>query len=164
MTTKKDLEEFIEQATEENLQVNIIKNKQKIKPNQSFSMVFNSNFSSVLKEYRLNHNDILILFTIIEYVNFGNLISLTQQTIANDLNTSQQNISKSWSKLMKAKILFKHNGSLFLNPKYIVKGNLKNSKESNAYKHIRNEIYDNLKDKIKNDEDLQKAVYKELPF
>lgn len=164
MTTKKDLEEFIDQAKDENLQVNIIKSKQKVKPNQSFSLVFQSNLIQITRDYKLNNTDFLVFLTIIEYVNYGNLINLTQQTIANDLHITQQQVSKSWVKLVKAKIIYKSNGSLFLNPKYIVKGNLKDSKESNAYKHIRNEIYQELKDSIKDDEELQKAVYKKLPF
>ena len=164
MTTKKDLEEFIEQAKDENLQVNIIKSKQKVKPNQSFSLVFQSNLIQITRDYKLNNTDFLVLLKVIEYVSYGNLISLTQQTIANDLNIAQPHVSRSWVKLVKAKIIYKSNGSLFLNPQYIVKGNLKESKESNAYKHIRNEIYQELKDSIKDDEELQKAVYKKLPF
>ena len=161
---KEDLEDFIAEAKENELSVNLIHSKRTIKTNKPFAMVFYTNFSDLLEEFNLGQTDLRVLFKVLEYVSFRNVISLTQKTIADELNLTVPQVNRSYKKLESAKIFYKHKGSIFLNPKYLVKGNLKDNKESDAYIAIRNQIYDDLKQVIKDDEELSKAVYAKLPF
>lgn len=161
---KNNLNTLVEEASEEKVSLNIIKGRKTLKPNKPFAMVFYTNFSDLLAEFNLSQIDLRVLFKVLEYVSFRNVISLTQKTIADELDLTIPQVNRSYKKLENSKIFYKHKGSIFLNPKYMVKGNLKDNKESDAYIAIRNQIYEELKENIKNDEELSKAVYKKLPF
>ena len=163
--TSEKLNDFIEQAKEEDLQVNIFSKKKTTKPSQEFVMVFHSNFYQLFDEFNLAKNDMKVLFVLFEYLSYGNTLQLTLQTIANRTGIEKSNVSRIFSKLEKAKILYRDEGrSLFLNPMFIVKGSLTNAKESIPYKTVKNEIYQELKPKIKDEKMLDKAVHKKLPF
>jgi predicted transcriptional regulator len=159
------LTNLVEEAKEDNLQVNIFSKKRTIKPSQDFVMVFHSNFYDLVDEFKLANNDLKVLLTIFNYLSFGNVINLTLKTIEKKTGIDKANISRIIKKLETAKILYRDKEkSLFLNPMYIVKGSLSSVKDSDIYRQVRNEIYNELKESFKDDEELQKAVYSKLPF
>lgn len=158
------LNDLVKEAQENDVQINIWAGKQTIKPNEQFAMVFYASFNDIIKNYRLTATDLMVLFQVLHYVNFGNLISLTQETIANDLGFTQPQVNRCYKKLKEAKIFYQHKKSLFINPRYLVKGSLKSAKESDVYKKVKSEMYDELKTNIKDDEELTKAVNSKLPF
>ena len=63
-----------------------------------------------------------------------------------------------------AGIIYKENYSLFLNPNYLCKGELRKSKESEAYKNVRNNLYKELSQFIKDPDELDKKVYEMMAF
>ena len=108
--------------------------------------------------------DFLVLLQVIKYVNYGNVINLTQQNIAEDLNIKQQQVSRSFKKLREAEIFIDgKKGSLFLNPQYLVKGDLLKATESEAYKEIRNKLYKEFSPYLSGAE-LDKKVHDLMPF
>jgi predicted transcriptional regulator len=162
--SKEDLNEFVEDTDQANYQLNLIKSKIKIKPNKGFIMVFDQNLLKIINEFNLNATDIKVLLKVCDYVSYGNLISLTHLTIADDLDIKRQQVSRSFNKLEKAKIFYKTKTSLFLNPNYMVKGELRKSKEGEAYKSIRNNLYKELSQYITDKDELEKKVYETMAF
>jgi predicted transcriptional regulator len=162
ITTGKDLAEYLDKNKDE--EIKLFKGKMKAKPNKPFSMIFESSFSELLSKHNFCNTDFRVLFKVMEYVSFGNVINLTQQTIADDLNIKQQQVSRSFKKLEEAEVFFKHKGSLFMNPNYINKGDLNKAKENDAYKIVRNKTYKELEEKINDVKQLQEEVYKKMSF
>jgi len=158
---KEDLNDMID-SMKENQQINIIKSKVKVKPKDQFVMAFTGNLVGLMD--KISALDFKILLTVCNYVSFGNLINLTQQTIAEDLEISQPQVAKSFKKLEQAGVFYKQKGSLFLNPNYLVKGDLAKSKESEAYKLVRNNLYAELSQYIKDPKELEKKVYELMAF
>jgi len=97
--SKEDLNEFVEDTDQANYQLNLIKSKIKVKPNESFLLMFSKNLLNTMVEYGLNNTDVKVLLKVCYYVSFGNVINLTQQTIADELNLTQQQVSKGFKNL-----------------------------------------------------------------
>lgn len=107
--------------------------------------------------------DFKVLLTVCKYVNYGNVISLTQQNIADDLGIKQSQVSKSFKKLENAGVFYKNKSSLYLNPNYLAKGDLAKSKESEACKIVRNKLYQELA-LYYNGKELEEKVYELMAF
>ena len=125
--------------------INIFKGRKKANIKEEFVMVFNKTITNALLTKKLTIVDLTVMFKVIEYVSYGNVINLTHQNIADDLDIKRQQVSRSFKKLKDAQIFIEgKKGSLFLNPQYLVKGDLYKATESEAYKEIKNRIYKEL--------------------
>lgn len=162
--SKDELNEFVEDTDQANYQLNLIKSRIKVKPNESFLMMFSKNLLNAMIEHGLSNTDIKVLLKVCDYVSFGNVINLTHQTIADDLDLNRPQVSKSFNKLENAGVFYKNKSSLFLNPNYLVKGDLRKSKEGEAYKAIRNNLYKELSQYITDKDELEKKVYETMAF
>ena len=160
---KEKLNDVIDEL-DENANLNIIKSKMKAKPNNEFIMMFNKGLLETAIKHRLTTTDYKVLLAVLNYVSYGNVINLTQQTIADDLEITRPQVNVSYGKLIKAKIFYKEKGSLFLNPNYLVKGDLYKSRQSEAYKIFRSNLYEEFKPFIKDKSKLDNAVNKCLSF
>lgn len=144
--------------------INVFKGRKKANTKQDFVMMFNSSLKNVFIDNSLSLSDFYVLLQVIEYVSYGNVISLTQQNIAEDLGIKQQQVSRSFKKLKDAGIFIEgKRGSLFLNPQYLVKGDLFKATDSEAYKTIRNQKYEELSQYYSGAE-LDKKVHEQLNF
>ena len=165
ITTKEELKdnlnEFLENV-DEKTQINLIKSKAKAKPKEQFVMAFTENLESLMDE--ISTTDFEILLRVCKYLSWGNVINLTQQTIADDLGISQPQVARSFKKLEKNNIFYKQKGSLFLNTNYLVKGDLLKAKESEAYKLTKNALYTELSKYIKDEKELQAKVHELMTF
>jgi hypothetical protein len=141
----------------------VAKGRLKTKPKQNFVMVFNENLSKAMKN-GLSGTDIAVLFSVIKYVSWGNVINLTQQTIADDLDMLQSAVSRSFKKLEQANIFYRTKGSLFLNPNFLVKGDLTKSKDSEAYKVFRANLYKEFGEIITDPKQLEDKVNSLMSF
>lgn len=159
---KEDMNSLVD-SLESDEKLNIFKSKMKAKPKDQFFIMFSGNMAGLLNG-KLTAIDLRILFSIIEYVSFGNVINLTQQTIADDLEVKQQQVSRSFKRLEEAGVIFKEKGSLFLNPNYLVKGDLYKSKQGEAYRNTRNNLYKELSEYIKDPQELEKKVHETMAF
>ena len=163
--TLDEIEEVLGEATEfEN--VNIFKTKKRIKPAEEFIMLFFKSFNDIVSEKNLTLADLKVLFKILEYVSYGNLLILSQKDLAEELNITQQAVSKSWQKLIKAEIVFQGEGkkSMFLNPIFMIKGELFKAKNGEVYKEIKGKLTKDLAPFFNSDNALEDAVKSKLSF
>ncbi len=102
--------------------VNVLKTK--LKPEMEFIFYFVTNMNELLEDAEITKQDILVLMKYAEKMHFGNQISISQVDIAEDLKIDKSKVSKSVKKLTEKGIFYKKNRSLFMNWKYLAKGNL----------------------------------------
>jgi hypothetical protein len=160
---KQEINNLVDEMKQDD-NINVFKSKKKANIKENFVIVFNKSLLKSLAKYKLSNTDILVLLQVIDYVSYGNVITLTQQNIAEDLDIRQQQVSKSFKKLKEAEIFLDgKKGSLFLNPQYLVKGDLYKSTDSEAYKQIKNKLYQELNPFFSGAE-LDKKVHDMLNF
>ena len=165
--TKQELKEELNDLVDDmkdGENINVFKGRKKANIKEGFIMAFHSNLKDNFKKHNLTLTDFFVLFQVCEYVSFGNVINLTHQNIADDLDIKRQQVSRSFKKLKEAEIFIEgKKGSLFLNPQYLVKGDLLKATESEAYKEIRNKLYKELSPYLSGAE-LDKKVHDLMPF
>jgi DNA-binding Lrp family transcriptional regulator len=88
---------------------------------QPYVFAFTSNFR-VLAELDISKNELRVLTYIIEKMDFGNLINLSQSVISKDLNISSGNMSNLFKKLKQKGILVLNDGHLYINSNIFAKG------------------------------------------
>ena len=144
--------------------LNVFKGRKKANTKEGFIMAFHSSLKSNFIKNKLTATDIIILFQVIEYVSYGNLINLTHQNVADDLDITRPQVSKGFKKLRDSGIFIEgKKGSLFLNPQYLVKGDLFKATESEAYKIVKNQKYNELSTQFSGKE-LDEKVHEQLNF
>jgi DNA-binding Lrp family transcriptional regulator len=143
--------------------INVFKSKKKVKPNEPFVMVFHRGFVDAMK-CDVSSVDIRVLFTVMEFVSYGNLVNLTHQTIADRTELTRPQVSRSMKRLEEAGFLMTHEKSLFLNPNYICKGDLRKIKEGPVYDVLRENITAQLSRYITDPDELEEAVNKSMAF
>lgn len=94
-----------------------------------FVQLFVKNFDEILNRYDLNKSEIRVIFRILRYMQFGNLINLNNTTLARDLNIDKSNISRIMKRLKGIGLLVELNGALFFNPHVACKGTLNEKEE-----------------------------------
>lgn len=165
--TKNDLKEALNNLVDnmkDGENINVFKGRKKANIKEDFIMVFNKALLKAVITYKLSNTDISVLLQVIEYVSWGNVINLTHQNIADDLDLTRPQVSKSFKKLKESGIFIEgKKGSLFLNPQYLVKGDLLKATDSEAYKEIRNKLYNELSPYYQGN-DLDKKVHDLIPF
>lgn len=144
--------------------MNVFKGRKKADIKEEFVMVFNKTLTNALISKQLTIVDLTVLFKVVEYVSFGNVINLTQQHIADDIGIKRQQVNRSFKKLRETGIFIDgKKGSLFLNPQYLVKGDMYKATESEAYKEIRNQKYNELSQYFSGAE-LDLKVHEQMNF
>lgn len=165
--TKQELKEELNNLVEDmqdGENINVFKGRKKANTKEGFIMAFHTSLKNNFIKHSLSGTDIIVLFQVIEYVSFGNVINLTHQNIADDLGIKRQQVCRSFKKLKEAEIFIEgKKGSLFLNPQYLVKGDLFKATESEAYKEIRNKLYKEFSPYLSGAE-LDKKVHDLMPF
>jgi predicted transcriptional regulator len=157
---------FDETSNDKNANVNVIKSKKKANVNEDFVIFFFEKFSRSIINSKISMSDLLVLLKVLEYVSWGNVINLTQQTVADDLNMKQQQVNRSFKKLEKACIFIRAKKSLFINPNYMCMGDLNKSTESEAYKTVFNRKYKELDDILPEDQkpELHKKAQEAMSY
>lgn len=89
-----------------------------------FVMVFHDKLSELLLADRLAMIDIKVLMGICKILQFGNLVSLSQQGLADSLGVHRVSVSKSLKKMTDLGIVVDTKLGRFINPAIIVKGKL----------------------------------------
>lgn len=103
----------------------ILTNNLKYRPINEFVLLFAKSFRLTIEDYKLTVTDIRVVFRLMEYAQYGNLLSFDRATLAEDLNLKKQNLSRSLNHLIECGIILKVRNNLFLNPQVISKGSLK---------------------------------------
>ncbi|QOV77553.1 DNA-binding protein [Enterobacter asburiae] len=88
---------------------------------QPYVFAFTSNFR-VFSDLDISKNEFRVLTYILEYMEFGNLINLSQSSLCKALNIASGNMSNIFKKLRQKGILVEHHGHLYINSNIFAKG------------------------------------------
>jgi glycosyltransferase involved in cell wall biosynthesis len=88
---------------------------------QPYVFAFTSNFR-VFSDLDISKNEFRVLTYILEYMEFGNLINLSQSSLCKALNIASGNMSNIFKKLKQKGILVEHHGHLYINSNIFAKG------------------------------------------
>ncbi|WP_275267276.1 DNA-binding protein [Pantoea ananatis] len=88
---------------------------------QPYVFAFTSNFR-ILSDLDISKNEFHVLTYILEYMEFGNLINLSQSSLCKALNIASGNMSNIFKKLKQKGILVEHHGHLYINSNIFAKG------------------------------------------
>lgn len=117
-----------------NISVNVAKTRQK--PGDEFCFMFIMKMLELTKDKAISKQDIAVLIQYAAKMQYGNQISISQQDIADELGIDKSKVSKSVKKLVERGVFYKEKRSLYMNWKYLAKGNLadfiKADKENHA--------------------------------
>lgn len=89
-----------------------------------FALMFNTAFLQTIDDYKLTLNDVRVLLKIVELMRFGNLVRISWNQVAKQLNMASSNVSRHVKNLKKALLLIEDakDGNMYLNPHIIAKG------------------------------------------
>ena len=96
----------------------------KVKPEEEFVFYFLTNMNALMSDPQITKQDLMILMQYATKMKYGNQLSISQLDIAEDLGIDKSRVSNSVKKLTKRGIFYKEGRSLFMNWKYLAKGNL----------------------------------------
>lgn len=91
---------------------------------QSFVMVFPDKLSELLLADKLTTIDMKIIVGICKILQFGNMVSLSQQGLADSLGIHRVSVNKSLKKMTELGVIIDTKLGRFVNPAIIVKGKL----------------------------------------
>lgn len=112
------------------VKVSVAKESRAMKPINPFVILFYENFQTIIKEYKLNATEILIVLEILKVMSYGNLISVSQTEIATNLELPKQNVNRAFSKFRKSGLLVRtEQGTEYINSQIIAKGKLWDHRE-----------------------------------
>ena len=123
-----------------------IKEKDKIKVNQQFSLCFLENFQSLTKD--LTRRELIVFMSLVKFSKFKNVYKITQKTIEKDTGIKQTNISVVLKKLKEKNYILhdEENEVDYINPYIFLKGSIKEFKTSNLYYELKKNSFENIKD------------------
>lgn len=84
----------------------IVQNEKKVSLKDQFVMAFTSNLRA-LAELNISQNELKVITYILEVMEFGNLISINQTSIAKELGLHKSNVSYTFKRLVEKNILIK---------------------------------------------------------
>lgn len=120
--------EKIENLQSENKNINvttIIKTESKHVLKEEFVISFTSNLRKMLEQYNVSLVEMKIILYIVEKMEFGNLFSINQTSLAKTLKTSQSAISRSFKSLKQKHIIIEDDlKNLYINSNIFIKGNI----------------------------------------
>lgn len=101
---------------------NVFISKNKMQTLNEYVFLFYENLDNIIKHYKLNTTEIRIVLKIINYMRFGNLISLSITSLAKDLDMNKGNVSRALKKMKSTELIVERDGNLFFNPHIACKG------------------------------------------
>lgn len=131
---------MMEQAKIDSVNIIVAKENHNLKPNIGFVMSFPKVTRTVIDNFKLTMSEYKTLLVIVEFMEYQNLMNLTQQTVAKELGISKQAVSKHFKKFFDTGIIFKDSeGSIWVNPVIFSKGKLRDVKNNQTlYKEVQN--------------------------
>lgn len=123
-----------------NISVNVA--QQRIKPTAEFCFMFIMNMLELTKDEDITKQDLAVLIQYSAKMQYGNQINISQQDIADELGIDKSKVSKSVKKLVERGVFYKEKRSLYMNWKYLAKGNLSDFIKADKENHA---ILDSMK-------------------
>ena len=98
-----------------------VEKEKKTSLKKDFVITFVDNLEALAK-LNLKPNEFRIIVEIVKVMEYGNLINLSQSTIAKNLNLAKSNVSYYFKNLKKKNILVEKDGHVFMNSNIFSKG------------------------------------------
>ena len=98
-----------------------VEREKKTSLKKDFVITFVENLEALAK-LNLKPNEFRIIVEIVKVMEYGNLINLSQSTIAKNLNLAKSNVSYYFKNLKKKNILVEKDGHVFMNSNIFSKG------------------------------------------
>lgn len=118
----KEIVDAINKVGTKEILVNV--SRSKLKPDAEFVFMFIDKFYNLLEDTFIQKQDIRVLIAYAKRMLYGNQISISQLDIADELGIDKSKVSKSVTKLTKHGVFYKEGRSLYMNWKFLAKGNL----------------------------------------
>lgn len=106
-----------EEQSDISVNVNVKKNKPKVILGQFFI-----GFAENLLQLDLKPTEFKVVIYILKMMDYGNLVSLKQSTIAKDLGLDKSAVNRAWKVLITKKVLVDNNGHIYFNSNFCAKG------------------------------------------
>ena len=100
-----------------NIDVNVKRDKPKVILGQFFI-----GFAENLLKLDLKPTEFIVVIYILKMMDYGNLVSLKQSTIAKDLKLDKSAVNRAWKVLISKKVLIDNDGHIFFNSNFCAKG------------------------------------------
>lgn len=112
-----------------------VTDKEKIKVNQTFVLMFVENLQNIMKN--LTKTEMAVLFSVVKFAQYKNIFKITQQSIANDTGINRSEVSRAMRKLRDNYYLLKDINEIeYINPYLFLKGGIKEFKGSDLFKQM----------------------------
>lgn len=98
--------------------------RKNIKLADEFVFYFLTNMNSLMADPEITKQDLMVLMQYATKMKYGNQLSISQLDIAEDLKIDKSKVSKSVKKLIERGVFYREKRSLFMNWKFLAKGNL----------------------------------------
>lgn len=100
-----------------------IEKDKKITLKDDFVITFTNNLFVLFKELELTKNEMLIVAALLELMQYGNLLSFKQVSLAKKIGLDAANFSRNFKKLKNKNIIvIDEDGNMFMNSKLFIKG------------------------------------------
>lgn len=100
-----------------------IEKDKKITLKEDFVITYTNNLFVLFKELELTKNEMLIVAALLELMQYGNLLSFKQVSLAKKIGLDAANFSRNFKKLKNKKVIVIDNdGNMFMNSKLFQKG------------------------------------------
>ena len=112
----------INRVGEREILVNVSRRKEKIE--EEFVFYFLINMNTLIRDPEITKQDFAVLMQYAAKMKYGNQLNISQVDIAEDLQIKKSRVSNSVKKLIERGVFYKEGRSMFLNWKFLAKGNL----------------------------------------
>ena len=152
---KKELEEMQADPDAKISATTIIKKDKKLSIKSEFVLAFTDNLCT-LASLNITQNELKIITYILKAMEYGNLVSISQASIARELDLAKSNVSFNFKKLKAKGILLDRDGNLYMNSNLFSKG-LTHAMSQENKEHLKNARGSSLFDDNQNEYELEKA-------
>lgn len=116
----------------------IIKEKAVRTIKKAYVITFTENWYNIVQHVGITAIELKVIFYIVDKMEYGNLISISQSAIANNINIHKSNVSRTFKNLIAKNVLFKdENGNVFMNSNLFSKG-LSTKLNKEKYQNLKN--------------------------
>lgn len=115
-----------------NSKVNTFVVNNKMHTINEYVFLFMANLKKIVLYYNLSRNEMLVILQLLEYMKFGNLISVSNSKIARDIGIDPRNMTKLMKRIKETELIIEIDGNIYFNPHVACKGSLDedNTKDS----------------------------------
>jgi hypothetical protein len=125
---REHLETFLDEAVEDDQRAIVHISREKVFPATPFVFLFVDNFERICDVHSLTAFEIRTVMKLIQKMQFGNQVSLTQAAIASEMNATRQQVNRVFKRLHSIGVMVDdEHGNTFINLELFMKGKFSNA-------------------------------------